>query len=484
MTRFSPSTTLLVLVLAALPALTACSDSEEAVGLCSPDLRECLDEFNFRVCKPDGASYDYDVCPQDSPCSQGLCRPGGTANNDATNNDGVNNGGVNNGGVNNDATNNGGGNNGVNNGGGNNGVNNGGGNNGVNNGVNNGGNNGSCEPFSRRCASPNLAEVCNASGTSWDLVACQQGMSCDGGTCGGGGNGGACDVRECIDATTVICYRGESSENLPCDFGQYCDGGSCRELTDCVDNDQDGYGTGTDCLGPDCNDNDYNANPSGRDFCGDGIDQDCELGDAPCNCDPLQQNCPGDRLKCGLANIGVFECRPDGMLAEGEPCGGIPSSCERGTICIGTGPEGSVCTRMCNPNNGEGCIGGAICGATLQNSPEIGLCTGFTRCDPVDSPNACPNGEYCQPISNRDAGCFDGGGAAGENAACTPGQSTCGPGLTCINANNQSVCKAWCKVGRGNTDCTRWQGQACQQIEYQFTLNGRTENISAYGICN
>ena len=43
---------------------------------------------------------------------------------------------------------------------------------------------------------------------------------------------------------------------------------------DCIDKDEDGYGEGPECLGPDCDDDDFSVNPGAQELC-DGIDNNC-----------------------------------------------------------------------------------------------------------------------------------------------------------------------------------------------------------------
>ena len=485
------------LFLALLFVLPACDDvAPPQEGACVADSRECVDPFNYRVCKPDQSGYDFGVCPETAACVNGLCTPGARPNNDTGNNGPGNNGPGNNG-ANNGPGNNGGNNGPGNNGSGNNGANNGPGNNGANNGNN--GNNvdtaGPCEPFSRECVNGSLLKLCRGDGTAYDLGTCPPDQPCEGGYCNDGraGTPGTCEpgFRSCLDSRTVrICKpRGDAWDNQTCPTGFVCETGTCRELVDCVDNDRDGYGTGAGCLGPDCDDSQFLLNPEGQERCGNNIDEDCDGIDPPCDCDPVAQNCPGDRLKCSLNRDQQFECQSDGILGEGELCGGIPSNCGRGMLCllVGQGNE-SVCTRICDPRRPQdSCPGDSLCGATLNGRDDVGLCVNAQRCDPVDSPELCQQGQQCQPISDRGGICFDGGGNLSEGAPCQPGNDQCGRGMTCLqfsgdNAGNR--CAPWCKPARGNADCNGRVGGACTPIEYSFTFNGTTTQITSYGICN
>lgn len=55
----------------------------------------------------------------------------------------------------------------------------------------------------------------------------------------------------------------------------------------CLDRDNDGYGIGLECLGPDCNDADPNVNPAATEVC-DDIDNDCDVQN--------DEGCPPDLL--------------------------------------------------------------------------------------------------------------------------------------------------------------------------------------------
>ncbi len=467
MRRYAAAASLLLTALLAACGGEDASAPSNPTPVCTPDARECLDTFNARICRPDGSGFDYLACTPDAPCQRGLCQP--VAANSAPNNSAPNNSTINN------SQNN------------------------LNNSQNNAANNsvtpGRCAPFERVCVSEGLFERCHADGEGADQGTCPADNPCREGYCGGPPEGtpNACvsGTRLCIDNTTVRVCRasGTGYDNVPCPAGEVCDpsdptGATCRALTRCQDNDGDGYGEGADCLGLDCDDTSYNINPSGLEACGDGVDQDCDGADAPCACDPLAQDCPGARLKCSLNAASTFECRPDGSLGEGSPCGGIPDACERGTLCVGTGGGGQTCTRLCDPQGGQGCLGGAVCGATLNGQDGIGLCVGFTRCDPVDSPEGCDADQRCLPYTQTSAGCFDGGGALGEGAPCDPSADACNDGLICITTQDQgSACRPWCKLSRGNTDCDRWSGDTCAAITYTFTFLGREETITAFGVC-
>ena len=66
-----------------------------------------------------------------------------------------------------------------------------------------------------------------------------------------------CNWTECIDSSqTYICKDVSecgTNSSRPSEHGTTR---NCEVLKDCIDNDRDGYGEGTDCVGPDIDDTD------------------------------------------------------------------------------------------------------------------------------------------------------------------------------------------------------------------------------------
>ena len=61
-----------------------------------------------------------------------------------------------------------------------------------------------------------------------------------------------------------------------------CTGGDAPCLMNCTDRDRDGFGVGSGCFGADCDDQDGNVNPWASEICDDGRDQDCDGRDFRC----------------------------------------------------------------------------------------------------------------------------------------------------------------------------------------------------------
>jgi len=176
----------------------------------------------------------------------------------------------------------------------------------------------------------------------------------------GFGSATGCDPIDCDDFNKKV-YPGAPET---CDDGidQNCDGvdAICPD-TDCIDNDGDNYGVGTECLGTDCNDADPTVNPGvSTDACGDGVDQDC---------DEVDPECPSE----------CVDGDEDDHFA-------IATNCPEGDDCDDTNPAMS-------PSKEE------ICGDTIdQDCDASDLVCPDTGCETDDD---CGSGELCEAVSGE-----------------------------------------------------------------------------------
>ncbi|MDZ4696203.1 MAG: choice-of-anchor Q domain-containing protein [Deltaproteobacteria bacterium] len=237
------------------------------------------------------------------------------------------------------------------------------------------------------CAEPNPAYLGarpgdNEGGSAGSGTAGSQGTgnSTDAGTTGGSGGGVVVDAMESVDLVVPNCTPKKCEDlngKAPC--GQWqCNNSVCAVVCQgCnLDQDQDGYGQGAGCAGPDCDDKSKsigaNVAPKAC-YSGGGATQ----GKGVCR-NGVQSCTAGTWTRC------EGEVRPGGEAcnAQDDDCDGATDE-ELGTVTCGLG----VCSRTIGA-----CGGGssAMCVAALVQTQKDGCGNGDEDCDgAVDEDCGC-----------------------------------------------------------------------------------------------
>jgi hypothetical protein len=141
------------------------------------------------------------------------------------------------------------------------------------------------------------------------------------------GTGTDCAVQDCDDTdATIFPGAEEACDN---DKDDDCDGSTDEGCTSCVDADGDGYGEGADCDGTDCNDNDPAVNPGATEICGNGKDDDCVGGDEECVGDCVDADGDGAGVGADCATVDCDDANPGVHPAADEICGnGADEDCD------------------------------------------------------------------------------------------------------------------------------------------------------------
>ncbi|MDY0060757.1 MAG: MopE-related protein [Myxococcota bacterium] len=129
----------------------------------------------------------------------------------------------------------------------------------------------------------------------------------------------------------------------------------------CVDHDEDGYGEGESCNGPDCNDDDPDINPDEAEVCDNGKDDDCD-GETDEDCAPACVDEDGDGYGVGEGCEGP-DCNDDNRNVnpgKAEVCDN-----DRDDDCDGETDEGCVVEGVCVPF--DTCVGGCQTQACANN---------------------------------------------------------------------------------------------------------------------
>ncbi|MCA9538345.1 MAG: putative metal-binding motif-containing protein [Myxococcales bacterium] len=267
----------------------------------------------------------------------------------------------------------------------------------------------------------------------------------------------------------------------------------------CRDRDEDGYGDGGDCLGPDCDDNDPDTRPGAPERC-DGVDNDCnarvddgmltppddvaclavglclgaeprcEGGEWRCRypaayeadeltCDGVDNDCDGavdeafdltrDVANCGVCNAVCSYAHAEAQCANGR-C--LRGPCDEGWHDA-DGDPGTGCEYLCAPTRGgvEACD-------QVDND-----CDGRTD-EGLDRPEVCDNADN------------DCDGTADEGFDLLSDASNCGAcGAVCDLPAARARCDAGrCSVAECNAGFYDLDGRGDNGCEYacQFTREG------------
>lgn len=189
--------------------------------------------------------------------------------------------------------------------------------------------------------------------------------SCGDGDGGGGGGNGPDDTQpeapesfgdtciddddKCIDGTECRAYGANSDDRfctMQCGSNEDCpEDSACLSLTSasgliklcvpddlCIDPDEDDYGSGPGCKGPDCDQSNPNINPGAPEIC-DGLDNNCSgnIDDNPVDVNyPCETGFPGVCAEgWTICKDAAVECEPSVMPDERqEICDGLDNDCD------------------------------------------------------------------------------------------------------------------------------------------------------------
>lgn len=264
----------------------------------------------------------------------------------------------------------------------------------------------------------------------------------------------------CILALAVIAFGcAETIEPLPPGSTTGGDAGTGR---DCVDNDGDGYGSGSDCRGTDCDDTNagiWTNCENCRDNDGDGYGEGCSRGtdcdDTDRNVNPSRSEIPsnGKDDDCQNGDLQCLDVDGDGY-GDGVQC--------RGTDCLDSDAEVHPGAReICGNGKDDDCEDGdEVCPANCTDEDSDGYGEG-SDCDGTDCDDRDPEVyEGAEEVCNgKDDDCDDDTDecpTAGEECdldrrACSGGFLQ--PCVRSIDCAGQYLCyEEECRGGEG-VDC-------------------------------
>ena len=241
----------------------------------------------------------------------------------------------------------------------------------------------------------------------------------------GYGEGTACKGPDCDDysakahpGATEICGNKVDED---------CDGKDLECTTKCTDQDGDGYGDGPDCKGADCNDFNPAIHPGATDACGNQVDEDCDGKDKECpaECKDSDKDGYGEGAACkdkdcddtnADVHPGAAETCGNGI---DEDCNGQDKPCETCKDDDGDGyGEGTLCDGPdCDDGNPQVHPGGIeVCGNKIDED-----------CDGKD--------KECPPDCTDGDGDGYGTGAACKGPECNDLEASIHPGAEDLCGN-------------------------------------------------
>ena len=156
-------------------------------------------------------------------------------------------------------------------------------------------------------------------------------------------------------------------------------------------------------------------------------------------CDLLLQDC-GDGLACRYTNTSgagrIATCEPDGERGRDAPCTG-DAECRAGLRCA----DGRCAAYCCSDH--RSCPIDQFCG---QES-DVSHCRDGTPCNLLDG-TGCPDPDESCYLNGPYTDCLPTGPLT-EGEPCSGRPNACGPGLLCVAAPSEAVCRPVCVFGGG-----------------------------------
>jgi hypothetical protein len=274
---------------------------------------------------------------------------------------------------------------------------------------------------------------------------------CEDGDVDGSPVGSDCDLPDCDDEDPERSpvYAETCGDGIDND----CDGivDDCCEGVNCCDADNDGFGVGTGCEGPqDCNDGDPGAGENlGEEICGDGQDNDCDGITDDCCEGVLCCDADNDGYGVGIGCPGPQDPDDDDPQnpADEETCGDGIDNDLNGII------DDPPCP--CADNDGDGfCVGGEFEEDCWVTDPQ--LCPKEdVDCNDND-PNINPDAqEVCDGVTDENCNGTIDDAAEGQEPCLDPNCVMACATAECVAANcpnGELTCLYDC--GLQNTSCT------------------------------